>query len=264
MNEINQKNEDVTFSAEEVQETPKSLSKKGNKVLLVVLVLIVVLVGAVFGAYKTGLLEKVDLGVKKDSSIISTDPSRVVATVNGITITRSELDKKIAQVKKTLPAGAVDPTEDAMFELTLLNDLISLKLLTTAAEAKQYTVTDDQVAAERASLVEQLGGEEILTQQLQSVGINDQELVENMQNELLIRQLLDNETDIKSITVTDEEVQQAYDNVMMQGNIDPAEAPALEEVSDMLKNEVINQKSAVLIQEYIEKLKQDATIEITL
>lgn len=259
MSEINQPTNEPSEIKSDVPAPTKS--KKNNNTLLMIVGLLVVL-AVIFGAYKAGMFG--GDAPAGDDVLTSADSEKIVATVNGVKITRAELDEKIAQVKKTLPAGAVDPTEDAAFELQLLNDLVSLKLLTAVAEDKKYTVTDEQVAAERTILVEQLGGEETFAQQLQALEITEEELAENMRNELLIRQLLDEETEIKAITVSDAEIQEAYDAVINGGGVDAAEAPALEEVSEMLRAEVVNQKSAVIIEKYLEGLKAGASIEITL
>jgi FKBP-type peptidyl-prolyl cis-trans isomerase (trigger factor) len=258
MSEINQS---TNQSSELKSDVPTPSNSAGNKLVFIIGGILVIL-AVLFGMYKAGIFgEKTAL---PGDMLTSADPDKVVATVNGIKITRAELDEKIAQVKKTLPAGAVDPTEDAAFELQLLNDLVSLKLLTAVAEEKRYTVTDEQIAAERAALVEQLGGEETFSQQLQALEISEEELKTNMRNELLIRQLLDEETDIKAITVSDAEIQEAYTSIIASEGMDASEAPPLEEVSEMLRAEVVNQKSSLIIEKYLEDLKAGASIELSL
>ncbi len=259
MNESLQTQESTPEAVEEkvyIEEKKEGASKKG---LVLGLLVVLIIGGIVFGLYKAGVI-----GGMSSNEVGSADPESIVATVNGITITRGELDKKLEQVKKTLPENAVDTTQDAAFELQLLNDLISLKLLTQMAEEKRYTVSEEQLAAEKTTLVEQLGGEEALKMQLDAMGISQEELDENMRNELLIRQLLDEETTIKDVTVTDQEIQDAYDAVIASGSVNPDEAPSLDQVREIVRTDIVNQKSAEIIQKYIEEKKATAQIEITL
>jgi hypothetical protein len=258
MSEINQTTTDTEST--EVTPTLSVKTKKSKGVLIIVA--FVVLVGAFFALQKFGVI---DGKATDDGGIVVKDPETIVATVNGVDVTRGELDKKIEQVKRTLPEGAVDPTEDAAFELQLLNDLISLKLLTLIAVEKNYIVTDEQIESERTTLIEQLGGEETFNKQLEALSITNEELRENMKNELLIRQLLDDETDIDTITVSDEEIATAYE--MAIGGAEASsteELPTLEQVSEMLRSEITNQKSASIIQTYLDTVRATADIEITL
>lgn len=256
MSEENQSIENTISDAPVV-----SKGKKGKGPVWVVIVL-VALVGAYFVLNHYGLVDVNSLiGDKKTASDSgAVDAGAVVATVNGIKITRGELDEKIEQVRRSLPAGTPDPTQDAAFELQLLEDLINLKLLTMAAEEMNYTVSDDEVAAERSTLVEQFGGEETFSQQLSMLGITEEALKENMRNELLIRQLLDDKTDIESVEVTDEEIKTAYD--MAVGETE--DAPPLEQVEELIRSQLLNQKTAEVVQAYIDELRASAQIEKTL
>ncbi len=241
---------------ETVSETPK---KKGNRALLWFLLIIILAVGAYFAVYKKNVISSAlehFSSKEKQSSEVST----VVATVNGMEITRDELNKKIEQVKKTMPEGFADPTQDASFELQLLNEVINLKLLVDTAEKKNYIATDDQINTQRAILVKQFGGEDAFATQLKTFGITEDELKENMKNEIIIKQLLSDETDIDKIVVTDEEVKQAYDNIVA-GTED---APAFEDISEMLRSQIKDQRGAGIVNAYIEKLKGESNINITL
>lgn len=258
MSEINQTSTEASENKSEALETTER-SAKGNKGLVIAIVVIVIIAGALF-AYNKMFGGGIPSG---DPTVTgTTDPEAIVATVNGVKITRAELDEKMQQVRKTIPEGAVDPSEDAAFELQLLKDLVSLKLLVMVAEEKKYTVTEEQIAAERSTLIEQIGGEEMFKQQLQALELSEETLVENMRNELLIRQLLDEETDIETITATDEEIQAAYDSIA--SGLDPSEVPPLEQVREMVRADVVNQKSAGIIETYLEGLRATAQIEYSL
>jgi len=187
-------------------------------------------------------------------------PESMVASVNGASITRAELDRKIEQVKNAAPAGATDPTQDAGFELNLLNEVINIKLLTGAAEAKGYTVADEEIQKELDTLVKTVGGKETFDQQVQKAGLTEEELRTNMRNELLIRKLLDAETGLKQIAASDSEIKSLYDQVVAP----KPDAPALKDVSEVLRAQIIQQKSKQIIDAYIEKLRTESKIDVTL
>lgn len=264
MSEEKQTNEetvDEVKTEEHVSTTTNNEKKKsGGKGIWVIIIILIVLAGGFYALNKFGFLEQDE--PQAGSVDTGANASAVVATVNGVTISRGELDEKINQVKQSLPEGSQDPTEDAAFELQLLEDIIDLKLLTIEAEKRDYTVTDDEIAAEKTTLIEQFGGEDAFKAQLETLGITEEELDKNMRDELRIRQLLEDETAINDIEVTDEEIQTTYDTAV--SGAEGQEAPPLEAVREMIRSELVNQKSATLVSEYLEELRATAEIEKTL
>lgn len=265
MSENNQttKEQTTSESTPESTSTPASSSqvspnkqKKGNAGWILVAVLALVLI-AFFVQNKFGIFGGAS---PEGTDGVVLDANAIIATAENITVTRGELDEKMDQVRRSLPPDAVDPTQDAAFELQLLDDLISLKLLTAEAENKNYTVSDDEINAEMTALAEQFGGQDALNQQLDALGITQEELLENMRNELLIRQLLDEETSITDVVVTDAEIAEAYTAAVG----DAEDAPPLDQVSEMLRTEITNQKSAEIIQAYVDDLRSDIDVEVTL
>jgi len=253
MNDITETTETQTQPAA----APEISRKKSSGTLWIVLVVLVVLLGLLFG-YTQGMF-----GSAADEQAAvgdSADPTAVVATVNGETITRGELNEKIAQVKNTMPAGTIDPTKDATFELVVLDEMINVKLLVAKADALGYTASDADVDAEIETLISLFGGEEALESQLALTGITRENLRENMRNEIRIRKLVSAETDVESVEVTEEEVQLAYDTAVG----DSEGAASFEDVHELLRTQLLQQKSTTIIDQYIQTLRNDALIEVTL
>ncbi len=252
MNEENlqkeERSEEMTTASAETSQKKKSSS------FVWIAIVLLALSGVAFVAWYTGMF------TTEGDSTSSVENSAVVATVNRTAITRGELDKKIDQVRRSLEPGAPDPTQDASFELQLLEDLINLKLLTMVAKEKNYTVTDDEVEAEKVLLIEQFGGEESLNAQLEQLGISEDELRESMRDEIMIRKLLEDETDIETISVSDEEIQATYE--MAVG--DTEDAPPLEEVAELIRSELVNQKTVQIVEAYINEVRAEAEIEKSL
>lgn len=253
--ENNEQKSEQEKDAPETTKSPKKENGKGKLALITVILIVVVLALL----YRFEILTFNGSAVDDDAAI--NDANQVVASVLGTTITRADLDEKIEQVRLSLPEGAVDPTEDASFELQLLEDLIDLELLTGAALDKDYTVTDDEIDAEIASIIEQFPSEDEFYAQLEIVGVTKEELRDNIETEMHIRQLLEEETDISTVEVTDEEIATLYE--MSVGDATEG-VPALEEVSDVIEAQLVNQKSAQIIEAYVLGLRETAEIEITL
>jgi foldase protein PrsA len=191
----------------------------------------------------------------QQAAAASSDPSAIVATVDGMSITRGELDTKLAEVRKTLPANAVSQGQDASFELSVLNDMVNLKLLTEEATKEGYTVTDDEVNKQVDSLVQSLGGQEAFDAQLKAAGLTKDGLLQN--------KLVNAKTDASKVTVTDQEVKDMYDQAVASAP-KGQQVPALADVSDMARAQLTQKKSADLINTYIDTLRKQAQINITL
>lgn len=261
MSELNQSSNESTAADEsEASSAPQAAAekKKGRGGLWGVIIVVIVL-AALAVLYTQGVFNRGDS--TNPPNVPIADLSASVAKVNGVVITRGEFNERFEQYKNTLQPGAVDPSNDASVELALLDELVNLKLLTAEAESKNYTVTEDEVDAAMATIIAELGGEEVFNQQLAALGINMEELRENMRNELLIRQLIDAETDREDVVITDEEIVATYDAAVGE---DTENAPALDDVREVIREQLIAQKSIEIVEAYIAELRSGAEIEITL
>lgn len=252
---MSEQNETVT-TAGGAETSSSPAPAKNMKLVWIGVVAILVILG-VFVAYQQDMLGGSG-GEPVSPGVTTTDPNAVVATVNGVAITRGELDAKIAQIRKTIPDGMDDPTQTADFEMDVLDEIINLKLLVSRAEAQGLTVTDEQVQAEITSLIDVFGGEENFNAQLTATGLTRAELEENMKNELRIRALVDAETNLNEVEVTDAEVKAAYD--LAVAGSDSTTTPSLADISEMLKAQLIQQKSAAIVDAYLNDLRTGATI----
>jgi hypothetical protein len=240
--------------------TPLKASDKkpGFKPVIIVVGLLIVL----FGALQLGGVIDITQTQDNDQDDIAagTDSDKVVARVNGEDIAQAELDERLAQVKRTVPEGTPDPTSDAGFQLQMLDEIINIKLLQQLAVNAGYTVSDDEVDAEIEEVKGLFGGEEQLNQQLDAIGLTQEVFRENVQNELLIRQLLDDNTSVDEIEITDEEIQDAYD----QSFGTQEDAPAFDEVSGFIEEQLRQQAVNQEMQSYVDEVRNNADIEVLL
>jgi len=76
----------------------------------------------------------------------------------------------------------------------------------------------------------------------------------------LIRQLLEAETTIGDVEVTEEEITQAYEAAVG----DTEDAPPLDQVRELIQSEIVNKKSAEIVQAYVDGLRAKVEVEVTL
>jgi len=218
-------------------------------IVVVVVVLLVALI-AFRGGMPGGTATPTD-----DGAAVA-DPSTVVATVNGMNITRGELDEKVNQVRLSVPPEMLGAT----LEQDVLDQMISLKLLLARADERGLTeaATDERIDTEIAKLVEIAGGQEQFEQRLTGFGLTMEQLRENMKNDIMIRALVDAETNIEEVTVTDEELKAAYDLAYPAGGQDN---PSFEDVGELLRIQLIDQKGKAIVDQYINDVRSTAQIE---
>ncbi len=131
------------------------------------------------------------------------DP-RVAATVDGVDITIEELEERLGAA----PAEPQPGEDPAAQQSSVVTQLVQETLLRSAAEEQGVEVTEEDLAATREALVQQFGGEEGLTQQLQQAGVTEDEFQTILEVQTL--QSLLNESVSAGVEVTDAEVEEYY------------------------------------------------------
>lgn len=98
----------------------------------------------------------------------SPTPVPLVATVNGETISEEEFN---AELERYLAAHEDSPSlDEAQAREIVLNDLINQILLAQAARAANYSVDDQTMQERMGKLVEQVGGEQVLQEWIETQG----------------------------------------------------------------------------------------------
>ncbi|KND47629.1 MAG: Foldase protein PrsA precursor [Parcubacteria bacterium C7867-006] len=224
-----------------------TLSKE--KIVAVVVVLVVI-----FGAvgYKMYSKPKAEVAV---APVVET-----VAKVNGVDITKSAYESQLASVISTLKSQGVNTdTELPKIKAQVLNDLIGNELLNQAVKASGVTATADEVQKQVDALIAQVGGADKFAAELTKANLTEAQLRENVSKQLTIQKYLLSKIDISTATATDAEVSKYYnDNVKGQQG-----APALKDIKEQIKQQIINTKQQQLIAAFIESLKATAKIETT-
>lgn len=141
----------------------------------------------------------------------SGDPS-VAATVDGATVPVSQVEEQFEAFAETPEvATQLESDESGEFERTVqaqvLTDLIRSELLQRAAEDLDIEVSDEEIAEERATLVESAGGEEALQTTLENANISEEELERRLRDRVIQTRISDEFAE----DVSDEEVRAAFE-----------------------------------------------------
>ncbi len=182
------------------------------------------------------------------------------ARVNGVAIDAGLLAREMQNLAMRY---GLDPKSDtyknaeADIRDAALDNLITTELLSQAARARGFTASAEEVAKEKQTMIDAIGGEETFNTQLAAAGFTPTLFEEYVAKDLVIRKLLDAEVPAKDISVTDEAVRGLYKEIYE--NME--DAPSLKEVEASLKEQLINKELEKRYTVYIESLKANAQIE---
>ena len=112
-------------------------------------------------------------------------PANLAARVNGIPITKEQLDKEVGRYLAGDP-DAPQPNTPAMNDLAqgVLDGLIEQTLIDQEAAKQRITVSDKEVDDEIKALSDMRGGQDQLKEWMQSIGITEPELRDLARQEL--------------------------------------------------------------------------------
>lgn len=213
------------------------------------IIAIVIIVLAIFGA----------LEITGKTHFLSS--SKAVAYVNGEKITQSDFDLRVNQILSSPQAQGLnldDPSIRDSIEQQILTEIINTRLLLQNAKDAGIEIGDGEVDAEYRLMIERLGSEEVLLQEVKKGGLTEDEFRKNIADQLMIQAYLDDNVDTSSTTATEEEVQAFYDE-----NVAGSDgAPALADIRTQIEDQIVSVKQQQLIGDFIALLRKDADIKI--
>ncbi len=197
---------------------------------------------------------------KSNKEVAVAQPVEKVATVNGVEIAKSAYESQLASAITTLKARGVntdDATQLIQIKNQVLTDLINNEVLNQAVKASGVTATADEVEKQVQSLVAQVGGADKFAGELVKANLTEAQLRDNISKQLAAQKYLLTKVDVSKAVASEEEVTKFYnDNVKGQ-----AGAPALKDVKEQIRQQIVNTKQQQLVLAYVETLKVGAKIE---
>ncbi len=189
-----------------------------------------------------------------------------VAIVNGFKITRDEFDKNVSMIMQSATlsgADVADPIVVKQINDQALDILINNALLIEGARGAGISADGAEVQTQYDAIVASVGGAEELAKRMAEVGLTEEQLRSNIEDRILADAFIEAQTDIKNLSVSDEEVQSYYDTVASQIT-EGTETPSLDEIKPQIEAQILSQKQQELVTAFLKKLRDEATVDIKL
>lgn len=187
----------------------------------------------------------------------------IIATVNGTEITREALDAQITQLSHNpnVPTpDKADADKYAQFENMVAQQLVNDELIFTTAKEKGYSVSDEDVQKEFDAIAAKFENEEAFQKQLEGMSLTKEALKETIVRQRTIDQYYKEIFEGQDLTATDEEAQKLYDEHLSSKE----GVPKFDEIKEQIKMELGQGKMQQFLGTVIQKLREDAEIDIKL
>lgn len=177
----------------------------------------------------------------------------IVAEVNGEEILLGEVQE--AQAVIQAQSGQM------VQESALLDQLVTKELLLQEADDRGVSVTRQEAQSSLEQQITQNGMTiDQFKQRLQSQDSTYDETLALYQDQITIDALLQEEIASTEVTVSDSEAQTFFDENIDSIKNQLGEDAAFEDVSDLIKNTITQQKQQGIVTDFISQLKSDAEI----
>jgi hypothetical protein len=226
-----------------------------------------VIAGVVVLAILFGVLYLLEKEGRSNTNVFSDviaeqQANEVVAVVNGQEITAGELDVSIQQFNQAAALQGMDVTDPAVaadIRTQALEVLVNTTLLLQKAGELEIAITPEQVSERLEEIKVEIGGEEVLAERMEELGIGEDRLEGDIEDELVIQALLDEVVFAEAdMSVAEEEVTEFYAAV----GGEEAGLPPLEEIRAEVEAQIIAQKEQLAIDAYLTEIKDAAEVEL--
>lgn len=190
----------------------------------------------------------------------SNDGEQVVAKVNGEEIINTQFENTEQQIAsgQGVDLNSLSEENQEQLQKQALDVLISNLLIKQAAAEAGITVSESDIENQLESIKGQFETDQEYQEALSAQGLSESELRSQLADDMVIESYLKNELKIDSITATDEEIEQVY-NQEAQNSED---IPELSEVRGQIESYIIQQKQQQLISSHAQELRDEADVEI--
>lgn len=154
------------------------------------------------------------------------DEEAAVATVNGEEIKKEELLEMEEQEKQQLMMMGMDPESEEAAQMIeerrpeILDNLIANTVLLQKVEEEGISISDERVEEEYQQYAEQVGGEEMLKEQLEQAGFTKEEFKQEIAEQLPIQTYVENyieeNLDEEDLEFTEEELRELFEEQQQQ------------------------------------------------
>lgn len=186
--------------------------------------------------------------------------NQAVALVNGAKISRLDYDSTLKQLTTNVTEQGVDvtdPTVLADLKDQAIESLVNTEILRQSAVEAGGEVLPEDIEARYDQIESSIGGPEALKARMAELLVTEEMLRRDIENDLLIQAYLDENVDRSEVTVSQDEVKALYEQVAASGN----DLPPLEEIREQVEAQIRFNKEQAQVSEYVDALRQEATVE---
>lgn len=246
------------------QTTVANESSSSNSKYVVIAVVLLLLGAGAYFAWDSGIFDaqqaKLDNPFAEQPAEQKEYPD-VVANINGEDVPKDPLLQSITQTQSVAAQQGANPSDPAVqeqIEAQALDVVINTVLLIQAAEEAQIAIAPEEIDAELAQLVTQFGGQESLQAELDRIGMTEEDLRADLEEQLLISAYIEMQIDETTLAVSDAEVEAMYATFAQQNT----QMPELADIQEQLREQLASQKQQEAVGQLLEELKADANVEV--
>lgn len=218
-----------------------------KNVIIAIMILSVIIVA---GCSTTQETVQEDNTTQNENGLVPEITSDVVATVNGEEIRTNEVSSMQQSLQQQgLQATQQDALEELINQAILAQEVAKQQITITTQEAE--TLMETQLAQQGATL-------EQYKQQIQAQGIQYENQLEVVKEQLKVQRFLENAIQTQDFEVTDEEANEFYELYTQQS---PEEVLPFEELEEQIITTLQQQKQQEAISSLIGELRSEANVE---
>jgi hypothetical protein len=192
------------------------------------------------------------------------DKNKVVAIVNDEELTGEDYNTALASIQGQMQRMGQDPLSEEAIEqvkMQTLDSIVNQTLILQKAKSNDIKASTTEIDEMYSSLEQQFGGKKEIEKALKSQNMDVKTFKEQQIAESIIF-----EKYLKKVApvgeVTDQEVQEYYDQVAATSKEAGQELPPFEEVSEEIRGMMLQEQQQKLVAAHIEELKTEAKIEL--
>jgi len=134
-------------------------------------------------------------------------------------------------------------------------------LLKQGAKKLGITAEENKIDEQMEAIRQQFENDAAFQDALKTQNLTKEELRKQVSDDIIFRAYFEQKVNMESITATDEEIKEAYDQALT-ANADAPGFPALEDVRSQIEVSIIQQKQQEKTEQFIAVLRAQAEIEI--
>lgn len=181
------------------------------------------------------------------------DADTVVVSINGDDVTGEQYNNIYRQLKTMYHMYGQDVSDLDTLKNETIDIITEQELIRQDALDSGIEVTEEDTQEEIDSIIE-TNGEEAIDTLLKEYDLSEEEFRTQLTNDLITIKYIEEEFEAE---VTDKEVEEQY-NLLKE---ESEEVGELEEVEDMIRQSLAEQKQSELLENRIAELKEEAEIE---